>query len=343
MQITVLTYLEKKDGPITDASVEPIAKALRELGHDASILAIHDDLAALIDGLADQKPELIFNLMEMFGKDWQAEVGVAGLLHLLGYRFTGCGPGEYYLQQDKGLAKKILSYDKIATPDFMVFSKNAGFETGGNLRMPLFVKPLRGDSSVGIDANALVHDTAELMKRVQMIHQKVNDSALAEEYIEGREMYVGVLGNRAPIALPPIEIDFSGLPEGAPHIMDHKAKWVKRSQAYKGTKAVLADVPEEFRARLQKVSLEASRALRARDYARVDLRVTGTGEIYVLEVNASCDLDPKGEFAMAAQAAGIDYATLIKRIVDAALERTNLSGSVFPLPLREGARGWVRP
>jgi D-alanine-D-alanine ligase len=159
------------------------------------------------------------------------------------------------------------------------------------------------------------------MKRVAMIHQKVNDAALAEEYIEGREFYVGVLGNQSPIALPPIEMDFSGLPEGQPRIMDHKAKWVKRSQAYKGTKAVIAEIADELRAKLHKVSLDACRALRARDYARVDLRVTDTGDIYVLEVNASCDLNPTGEFAMAAKAGGIEYEDLIARIVDAAMER----------------------
>ncbi len=321
MNITILTYLETDGGKVTDASVEPIAVALRALKHEVSILGVHANVTELIEGLARCKPDLVFNLMEMFGKNWQGDVGVAGLLQLLGYRFTGGGPGEFYLRQDKGLAKKVLAFEKIATPDFAVFSKNAGFETGGNLRMPMFVKPLRADSSQGIDANSLVHSTSELMKCVAMIHNKVNDSALAEEYIDGREFYVGVLGNVDATALPPIEMDFSGLKEGQPRFMDHKAKWVKKSQAYKGTKAVLADVPGELRAKLQKVSLDSYRALRARDYARVDLRVAETGDMYVLEVNSSCDLDPHGEFAMAAAAAGIDYTALIKRIVELALER----------------------
>ncbi len=321
MNITILTYLEKDGGKITDASVAHIEAALRELKHEVSILGIHGDLKELIGGLAERKPDLVFNLMEMFGKDWQGDVGVAGLLQLLGYRFTGGGPGEFYLRQDKGLAKKVLAFEQIATPDFAVFTKNAGFETGGNLRMPMFVKPLRADSSQGIDAQSLVHNTADLMKRVAMIHDKVNDAALAEEYIDGREIYVGVLGNQEPLILPPIEMDFSGLKEGQPHFMDHKAKWVKKSEAYKGTKAVIADVPDELRAKLQKISLEACRALRARDYARVDLRVAETGEIYVLEVNSSCDLDKNGEFAMAAKAAGLNYTALINRIVEVALER----------------------
>ena len=159
------------------------------------------------------------------------------------------------------------------------------------------------------------------MKRVLAIHEKFNDAALAEEYIEGREFYVGVLGNRDPLAFPPIEMDFSGLPEGAPRVLDSKAKWDKNSAEYKGTKSVMADVPDELRARLQKVSLDAYRALRVRDYGRVDLRLTDTGEIYVIEVNANCYLEQESEFATAAAAAGLDYPAMINRLADLAVER----------------------
>ena len=167
-------------------------------------------------------------------------------------------------------------------------------ETGGNLHMPLFVKPLRADASIGIGGDSLVHDTVTLMKRVASIHKKFNDTAIAEEYIEGREFYVGVLGNHAPIAFPPIEMDFSGLPDGVPRVADSKAKWKKNSVEYKGTHSVVADIPDQLRAQVQKVSLEAYRALRVRDYGRVDLRYAETGEIYVIEVNANCYLE-RGE------------------------------------------------
>jgi len=166
-----------------------------------------------------------------------------------------------------------------------------------------------------------VTDMKTLMRRVTTIHEDLNDSALAEEYIEGREFYVGVLGNHDPIALLPIELDFSGLPDGVPHVLDSKAKWDENSAAYKGTKSVLADLPDELRAKLQKVSVDAYRALRVRDYGRVDLRLTDTGDIYVLEVNASCYLARDSEFAMAAAAAGIPYPALIQRIVDLATDR----------------------
>ena len=159
------------------------------------------------------------------------------------------------------------------------------------------------------------------MKRVVAIHEECDDAALAEEYIEGREFYVGILGNQQPLALPPIEVDFSGLPEGAVRVLDTKAKWEKQSAEYKGTKSVIADIPDELKAKLHKVSLDAYRALRVRDYGRVDLRLTDTGDIYVLEVNASCYLEQSSEFVMAAAAAGIEFPDLIQKIVDLALER----------------------
>src|SRR4029079_5740894 len=176
-------------------------------------------------------------------------------------------------------------------------------------------------ASIGIGSDALVNDATSLMKRVLSIHEKFNDAALAEEYIEGREFYVGILGNRDPLAFPPIEMDFSGLPEGAPRVLDSKAKWSKESAEYKGTKSVLPDVDDELRARLQKVSLDAYRALRVRDYGRVDLRLNDAGEIFVIEVHASCYLAQSAEFAVAAAAADIDYPTLIERIVQAAMDR----------------------
>jgi D-alanine-D-alanine ligase len=160
-----------------------------------------------------------------------------------------------------------------------------------------------------------------MMERVLVIHEKVNDSALVEEFIEGREFYVGVLGNQAPLALPPIEVDFTGFPEDKPRILDSKAKWDVNSSEYKGTRSVVATIPTELKARLQKVALDAYRALRVRDYGRIDMRLTAAGEIYVIEVNASCYLEQKSEFAMAAQAHGLDYPKLINRIAELALER----------------------
>jgi len=323
MKITVLTYLDSEDENSKDYEqvVPQVAKALRSLGHRVSVLGVHADVKRLIAGLSRRKPDLVFNLMEMFGDNVFGDIPVAGLLDLLGLKYTGSGPGELYLSQDKGLTKKLLAFEEILYPRFAVFSRQQAFETGGNLRMPLFVKPLRSDSSIGIGGKSLVHDAGALMERVAAIRKELNDSALAEEFIDGREFYVGVMGNSQPRALPPVEVDFTGFPEGAPKVLDSKAKWDERSKEFKGTKSVLASLPDELRARLQKVAVDAYRALRVRDYGRVDLRLTDTGDIYVLEVNASCYLERSSEFAMAAGAAGIDYPKLIERIVELALER----------------------
>jgi D-alanine-D-alanine ligase len=321
MNITVLTYLEQEGSKDYDVVVPQVVAALRKSGHKVSVLGVHSDLKKLMSGLKRLKPDLVFNLLEMFGDNVTGDIAVAGLLTLMNLHYTGSGPGELYLAQDKALGKKILAFEGVAFPRFAVFSKAAELETGGNLRMPLFVKPLRMDASIGIDRKALVSDTSALMKQVTAIHEKCDDSALAEEYIEGREFYVGILGNQQPQALPPIELDFSGLPEGAARVLDTRAKWEKQSPEYKGTKSVIAEIPDELKARLQKVSLDAYRALRVRDYGRVDLRLTDTGEIYVIEVNASCYLEQSAEFAMAAAAAGIEFPDLIQRVADLALER----------------------
>src|SRR5947209_13040377 len=251
MKITVLTYLEHEGDRKHDVVVDQVERALKQGKHKVSVLGVHGDVGKLRSGLMRRKPDLVFNLMETFGDSQLGAIGVVGFLDLLGLPYTGGGPGELYVQEDKALTKKLLAFDGIRYPDFAVFSRNADLETGGNLRMPLFVKPLRMDASIGISADSLVHSATDLMKRVNEIHQKVQDAALAEEYVEGREFYVGVLGNVRPTAFPPIEMDFSGLPDGTPRVLGSRAKWDVKSPEYKGTRAKVADVPDELRARLQ--------------------------------------------------------------------------------------------
>lgn len=321
MEITILAYLEA-DAEKPDVVIEQVSKALEASGHRTSILTVRHDITELVSTFKKRKPQLIFNLVECFGDDiLGGQMGVAGLLDLLELPYTGGGPGEIYLQEDKALAKKLLAFESIPYPDFATFAPNAEFETGGNLRMPLFVKPLRMDASIGIDERSLVRNTQDLMERVLYIHKKFGDAALAEEYVEGREFYVGVLGNQDLKAFPPIEMDFSGIQDGSIRIMDNQAKFDESSQRFQGTKAVVPDLDPELKARLQKVSLNAYRALRVRDYGRIDLRLTDTGEIYVIEVNANCYLEQNSEYALAAAAMGIEYPQLINQIADLALER----------------------
>lgn len=328
MRITVLTDLDKKKDPRSyDKVVDQVAAALAEGGHETSILGVHRDLHALIDGLTKPKPDLVFNLFENFGKVRLGAVCVVGLLDLLEVPYVGGGPGEFFLQQDKAITKKLLAFHRVPFPPFSVCATEADVESCAHLKMPLFVKPLSMDASIGIKPSSVVDNKKDLAKRVVTINERVRDAALVEEFIDGREFNVAVLGNRKPVALPPIEIDFSGLPDGAPRVLDSKAKWDEDSVEYKGTRSVLADVPEELRGRLQVVALDAYRALQVRDYGRVDMRVTANGDVFVIEVNASCYLEQSSEFAESAKAAGISYSALVNRIVDGAVERLGLKSA----------------
>jgi len=321
MRITVLTHLLRERNPKSyDVVIDQVSAGLAARGHEVSVFGVHGDMVKLIEGLRERKPDLIFNLMETFGKTQLGSIGVVGLLDLLGLPYTGGGPGEFFLQEDKGITKKILAYEQIRFPDYAVFEVDAAFETGGNLRFPMFVKPLRMDASIGISAKSLVRTTKELMERIAAIH-KLKDSALAEEFIEGREFFVGLIGNAQPMVLPVLEVDFTGMPEGAPKILDAKAKWDTESPEYKGSQVVVAKLEPELNARIQKIALDAYRALRVRDYGRIDMRMSETGDIYVIEVNASCYLERTSELAMSALAAGIEYEDLLERVVQYALER----------------------
>ncbi len=234
MNITILTHLEREDDKKRDVVVDQVAKALKQGKHKISILGVHGDIGKLRTGLTRRKPDLVFNLMETFGENQLGAVGVVGFLDLMSLPYTGGGPGEFYIQEDKGLAKKLLAFDGVRYPEFAVFSQDAALETGGHLRLPLFVKPLRMDASIGIDGKSLVHSTGDMIDRVRHIHKTVHDSALVEEYIDGREFYVGVLGNAEPRPFPPIEMDFSGMPEGMAHVLDSKAKWSEKSHGVQG-------------------------------------------------------------------------------------------------------------
>jgi D-alanine-D-alanine ligase len=321
MQITVLTHLQKeRDAKSYDVVIDQVSSALKARGHEVAVFGVHNDLVKLIEGLRERKPDLIFNLMETFGKTEFGSIGVVGVLDLLGLPYTGGGPGEFYLQEDKGITKKILAYAGIPYPPYAVIPVDADSASTGELRFPMFVKPLRMDASIGITTKSLVRTQKGLLDRIHAIH-KLKDSALVEEFIEGREFFVALLGNKEPQVLPVLEVDYSGMPAGAPNILDTKAKWDKESPEYKGSKVVVAQIDKALESRIQKVALDAYRALRVRDYGRVDLRMDAGGALYVIEVNASCYLEKSSELALAAGAAGIAYEELIDQIVQLAHER----------------------
>ncbi len=298
---------------------EQVAQALRANGYETFLHEVRDEASLL--ALARTRADLIFNMLESYEGDDAREPHVAAFLDLLELRYTGAGPQGLFLAQDKALAKKIFDFHGIRTPRFAC-SYRGRLDHVDDLDFPLIVKPASEDGSVGIDAGAVVRCVRELMERVSMIQSRFHCPALIEEYIEGREMYVGVIGNEKPVALPVVELDLSRLPAGMPRIAGAEVKWAKGTEAYEVTRSAAAkDLDGETARRLQDTALQVYSSLGLRDYGRVDLRLTPDGRIYVIEANPNPWLAPEAELAIAAALAGRSYAQLIGQIVEAALAR----------------------
>jgi D-alanine-D-alanine ligase len=267
----------------------------------------------------------VFNLAESFGGKSALESNVAALLNLLGLRYTGSSPAGLIQAGDKTLTKKVLSFHGIQTPRFATVYRGA-VDWAGDIEFPLIVKPPQEDASLGITQKSIVRNVRDLLEAMSALQAEYQSPALVEQFIDGREFYVGVLGNANARALPVVELDFSKYPADRPRIASWEAKWGDAGDAkgaeYEGTESVFpSDVPEELLARMQQVALDAFNALRLRDYGRIDLRVTPEGEIYVIEVNPNCYLEQNGEFARAAAKAEIAFPQLIERIVELATAR----------------------
>jgi D-alanine-D-alanine ligase len=299
---------------------EEVTDALTKLGHEPVLYELDGTLKSLL-GLAKLDCDLVFNLAESFADDDTADFKIAGYLELLGKNYTGTGTHGLMLAQDKAVAKKIFAFHGIHTP---VFAKSfrGRLDFSHDLHFPVIVKPAREDGSIGIEFSAVVNSIKELMERMDWLHAHFDSPVLIEEYIEGREMYVGVIGNDKPVALPVIELDLSKLPEGTPRIAAAEVKWGKGTKAYRDTKsAVATDLPEEAAAALQKTAVAAFQALELRDYGRVDMRLQPDGRVQVIEVNPNPWLSSRAEFVMAARKSGRTYSQLVEEIVDLAQAR----------------------
>ena len=298
---------------------DEVLEAVRANGHDAFFHELKDEKSLL--ELARIEADLVFNLTEAYAGDDSKEAHVAAFLDLLALPYTGAGPQALFLAQDKALAKKVFTFHGIRTPNF-ASSYRGKVDNVDDLQFPMIVKPGSEDGSVGIDAGSVVKTVKEMMERIAIVHEHFDSPALIEEFIEGREIYVGVLGSDKPEALPPVELDLSKLPKGMPRIAGKEVKWEKGTEAYDVTRAAVArDLPNELRARIQETALAAYATLGLRDYGRIDLRVTAKEEIYVIEANPNPWLAPEAELAMAAGLAGRSYVELIGQIVELALAR----------------------
>jgi D-alanine-D-alanine ligase len=299
---------------------QQVHEALKSLGHSPFYVEI-DGTTESLKKLADTECDLVFNLTESWAGDDTKDINLAAYLDLLGKKYTGTGPGGLHLAQNKSLAKKIFAFHGIRTPYFASVHRGR-LDWSHDLQFPVIVKPAREDGSIGISFNALCESIKDLMERIHELHEQFDSPVLIEEYIEGREMYVAVLGNGEPEALPVVELDLSRLPEGTPRIAGSEVKWEKGTVAYKVTKSILpSDLEEETVQALQQTAVQAFRALELRDYGRIDMRLTADNRVYVLEVNPNPWLHSTAEFAMAAKKSGRDYLALIEEIVNLALAR----------------------
>jgi D-alanine-D-alanine ligase len=299
---------------------EEVAETLAKLGHDPT-LHVLDGSTKSLHALARIDADLVFNLAESFGGNDTADYCIAGYLELLGKRFTGSGSHGLLYGQDKAVAKKILEFHGIHTPVF-ARSFRGRLDFSHDLEFPVIVKPAREDGSIGIEFNAVVSSIRELMERIDWLHANFDSPVLIEEYVEGREMYVGVLGNDNPLALPVVELDLSKLPEGRPRIAGAEVKWGKGTRAYRDTKSAIAeDLPEDTVTLLQMTAIAVFQALELRDYARIDMRLRPDGRVAVIEANPNPWLASKAEFSLAARKSGRNYTQLIGEIVDLALAR----------------------
>jgi D-alanine-D-alanine ligase len=324
MKIAILHTRDALEPPV-DPILDQLEGALKKNDHETRRIVVDDSVEPLVADLTRDRPDLVFNLAESFGGKSALESNVAALLNLLKLRYTGSSPAGLMLAGDKTLTKKVLTFHGIQTARFATVYRGM-VDWAGDIDFPLILKPPQEDASLGITQKSIVNDVKELLETMSSLQSEYQSPVLAEEFIDGREFYVGVLGNSNAQALPIIELDFSGYPKGLPKIASWAAKWGEdgegKGEEFAGTKSVFpTDVPEELTDRVKQVAVDAFQALRLRDYARVDLRVTDAGKIYVIEVNPNCYLEEKSEFAQAALKDGLEYPALINRIVELASAR----------------------
>ena len=299
-----------------------VARALMAGGHDVLMIGIGDDVAPLLAKLKAFQPRVVFNGCEGFRKNARHEYAIAALLDMYGYRYTGSSPTALLVARNKSLTKKVLAFHGIRVPAFAEFHEGDELVRPSELRFPLIVKPLLEDASIGIAQASVVEDDASLKQRVEFIHAKYHQAAIVEELVEGREVYVGLIGNDELEVLPLTEMTF-GEPETAEHrIATYKAKWDEEYRKKKKIKNVFAKgVSEQLTARIGEICSTAFHALWLQDYGRVDVRLAHDDEVYVLEVNPNPFIADEHELAEAAKKSGLKYNAFIQRIVDEALAR----------------------
>ncbi|MDE1921595.1 MAG: hypothetical protein KGJ09_10105 [Candidatus Omnitrophica bacterium] len=314
-------YKEEFADPDNMYTEKDVQKALLELGHEVSLLGIFNDITPLFGEITENKPDIIFNMMEVFNGQTQMEKNMAAVLEVLGIPYTGASSGNIFVCNNKALSKKILGFHHIKVSRFHTYYRGKRLVTA-KLKLPAVIKPLCEEASRGIAQASIADSPQGFAERVKFIHENMQMDAIAEEYIEGRELYVAVLGHKQITVLPPREMIFGDLPEGEPRIATYKAKWDEAYRKRWGIKSLAADkLPESWYKTIDDVCRRAYRALDMDSYVRFDIRVTQTGEVYIIEPNANPCIARADEMAQAALKAGISYEDLIQKILDLGLLR----------------------
>jgi D-alanine-D-alanine ligase len=300
-----------------------VRAALNTLGHEVTLLAVHDELAEVRRAVEEGKPDIVFNLLEEFQGSVLFDHHVVSFLELLRAKYTGCGPRGLVLARDKALSKAIAAHHRIRAPGFAVIKRSRGVRKLRLRRLayPLIVKSLTADSSLGISRASLVRDDEHLAERVRFIHERIGSDAIVEEFVAGREIYVSLLGNERVTALPPNELLVEKLDPKDDLIVTEKLKHDLRYQVDRGVEVVPAQLAPETRARLIHQSKRLYKLLHLDGYARLDWRLREDGALYFLEANPNPEIARGEEFADSAQAAGIGYETLVQRILALGLAR----------------------
>jgi D-alanine-D-alanine ligase len=310
----------REDVPAADVNPEwrmewDVVTTLRKRGHDMRVIGVHDDLTPIRQSIEEFKPDIVFNLMEAFADIGVFDQNVVSYLELLRVPYTGCNPRGLTLSRDKALARKLLAYHRIPSPDFTVVPLNRKPILPKKLAFPLIVKSLTYESSIGISQASVVANEEQLLKRVNYIHDTILTPAIIEQFIDGRELYVGVVGNHRLRVFPVWEMSFAKMPESSWRIATERVKWSVKYQKRHGIDTAEAQLLEGLAPKIQHLARRTFRALDLSGYARIDFRMDGNGKPYVIEANANPQLAQAEDFAQSAKRAKVSYSRLLERIM----------------------------
>ena len=296
-----------------------VVSTLTAMGHEVRVLGVHDDLGDIRRASEEWKPHIAFNLLEGFDDIVIFDQNVVSHLELLKLPYTGCNPRGLVLSRDKSLSKKLLAYHRIPVPEFDVVRMGRPVRRPKRLTFPLIVKSLTQEASIGISQASVVDSDEKLKERVAFIHESIGTAAIVEQYVEGREIYVGILGNQALQALPVWELLFTNMPEGSRRIATDRVKWSVKYQKKYGIDSGQANLEPGVAEKIQHICKRAFRALELSGYARIDLRLEESGRVWVLEANPNPQIAKGEDFAASAGVTGLSYETVLQRIINLGL------------------------